>query len=204
MNKDWTGNKATTFITLGASNHSDTPREEHDYYATEPRAIDGLLGLDVLNYKHPILEPACGEGHLSKELERCGYTVNSFDLIDRGYGDVMDFLSPLSFSTGGHTGDIVTNPPYKFAKEFVEKSLETILDGNYVCMFLKLTFLESKGRKQFFKDNPPKIVAVYSERIACARNGDFIYNGKPVPKAACYAWFIWEKGYTGNTVIKWI
>ncbi len=37
--KDWTGNKRSTFVTLGASSHSTTPRQEHDYYATDPVAI---------------------------------------------------------------------------------------------------------------------------------------------------------------------
>ena len=41
-NKDWTGNKKTTFVTLGASNHTDHDRAEYDYYATEPKAADLL------------------------------------------------------------------------------------------------------------------------------------------------------------------
>ena len=40
--KDWTGNKTTTWATLGASNHSDYERAEHDFYATDSRAIDYL------------------------------------------------------------------------------------------------------------------------------------------------------------------
>lgn len=48
-NKDWTGNKKTTFVTLGASNHTDHDRAEHDYYATEPKAIDELLKVETFN-----------------------------------------------------------------------------------------------------------------------------------------------------------
>ena len=40
--KDWTGNKNSIFKTLGASNHTDKERQKHDYYATEPRAIELL------------------------------------------------------------------------------------------------------------------------------------------------------------------
>lgn len=43
MNKDWTGNYNSIFKTLGASNHTDSEREQHDYYATEPKAIDVLI-----------------------------------------------------------------------------------------------------------------------------------------------------------------
>lgn len=45
--KDWTGNKKTTFVTLGASNHTDHDRAEHDYYATEPKAADILCDVET-------------------------------------------------------------------------------------------------------------------------------------------------------------
>ena len=41
--KDWTGNKNSIFKTLGASNHTDKERENDDYYATDPIAIDVLI-----------------------------------------------------------------------------------------------------------------------------------------------------------------
>ena len=41
--KDWTGNKKTTFVTLGASNHSDKEREIDDFYATDPHALEIFL-----------------------------------------------------------------------------------------------------------------------------------------------------------------
>ena len=41
-NKDWVGNKKSTYITLGASNHTDKERQTEDYYATDPIAINGL------------------------------------------------------------------------------------------------------------------------------------------------------------------
>ena len=43
-------------------------------------------------------------------------------------------------------GDILTNPPYKYAKEFIEHAMTIIPDGRKVFMFLKLQFLEGKAR----------------------------------------------------------
>lgn len=194
--KDWIGDTNSVFATLGASNHIEEQREMHDYYATEPKATKLLLELEEFN--NCILEPACGEGHMSDVLIKGGYSVTSYDLIDRGYGDgVMDFLSD---DIQSWHGDIVTNPPYKFAKQFVEKSLDIIPEGNKVAMFLKLTFMESKGRKQMFIDNPPKVIYISSSRLLCVKNGDF---SKKDSSAVAYAWYIWEKGYKGDTVIKW-
>lgn len=194
--KDWVGDTNSIFATLGASNHIDEDREKHDYYATDPKALELLLELEQFN--HNIWENACGEGHLSEVLIREGYNVKSTDLIDRGYGEGgVDFLKG-DFEM--FNGDIITNPPYKYAKQFIEKSLSLIPKGNRIAMFLKLTFMESKGRKQMFIDNPPKVIYVSSSRLLCAKNGDFT---KKESSAVAYAWYIWEKGYKGDTVIKW-
>lgn len=197
--KDWTGNKNSVFKTLGASSHCNHERAEHDYYATEPKAAELLLEVepDLIS----IWECACGEGHLAQVFDRYGKLGYATDIVYRGYAgqaNVLDFLN--DYILGWH-GDIVTNPPYKYAKEFVEKALEVVRDGGKVCMFLKLTFLEGKARKELFCKNPPKIVYVSSSRLKCAMNGHFDETGS---SAAAYAWFVWEKGYTGDTIIKWI
>lgn len=191
--KDWTGNKKSTFTTLGSSSHSAHERQINDYYATEPRVINELFSIECFTDK-PVWEPACGEGHLSKEIEK-RTTCKSTDLIDRGYGGVMNFLE----YNGKWEGYIITNPPYKYAQEFVEKSLEIIPENYKVAMFLKLTFLEGQKRLRLFKEKPPKTVYVYSSRRQCGINGQFSGSS-----AACYAWFVWEKGFVGDPVIKWI
>ena len=106
----------------------------------------------------------------------------------------------LSIDNQEWNGNIVTNPPYAYAQEFVEKALQIIPDGKKVCMFLKLTFLEGKQRKHLFRTQPPARVWVSSSRLLCAMNGEF---DKISGSATAYAWFVWVKGYKGETVIKW-
>lgn len=195
MSKDWVGNKKTTFVQLGASNHSDTEREKNDYYATDPSAIDDLLKVETFNKN--IWECACGEGHLSNRLKEYGYKVYSTDLIDRNYQDeLVDFLC----NERKFAGDIITNPPYKYCSEFILKALDTIPVGNKVAMFLKLTTLEGQKRyEEIYSKYPPKTIYVYSKRKQCAKNG--IFKGT---SAVCYAWFVWEKGFIGCSELKWI
>ena len=196
--KDWTGNKNSIFKTLGASSHTEKEREENDFYATDPKAIELLCELEKFN--EWIWENACGEGHLSKELQKQGYQVYSSDLIDRGYGHSgIDFLQ---YNKTWH-GDIITNPPYKFAKEFIEKSLEILGEGNKCAMFLKIQFLEGKARKKLFTKYPPKKIYVSSSRLLCAKNADFDGMKAGGGSAVAYAWFIWEKGFQGQTTIEW-
>ena len=197
--KDWTGNKKSVFASLGASSHSAEEREKHDYYATDPKAAKLLLGLE--DFSSDIWECACGEGHLSKVFQDAGYNVRSTDLIDRGFGETgVDFLSIDNIHWNG---DIVTNPPYKYAQEFVEKSLTIIPDGKKVAMFLKIQFLEGKGRKNLFLSHPPKTVYVSSSRLLCAKNAEFKKMIEGGGSALAYAWYVWEKGYKGETVLKW-
>ena len=196
--KDWIGNQKSIYTTLGASNHTDKERQQHDYYATEPKAMELLLAEE--SFHSVIWECACGEGHLSKVLEEHGFEVISTDLIYRGFGDPepLDFLKN---TLENFEGDIITNPPYKYALEFVEQALNSVQPGRKVAMFLKLTFLEGQKRKDFFLHNPPKTIYVSSSRLMCAMNGEF---EKCSSRAVAYAWFVWEKGFKGDPVIKWI
>ena len=105
----------------------------------------------------------------------------------------MDFLK----SEEKWDGDIITNPPYKFAQEFIEHALDIIPTGRKVYMFLKLQFLEGKSRRELFRKYPPKTVFVSSSRILCAKNGDFDGMRASGGSAVAYAWYEFEKGYTG-------
>lgn len=130
-------------------------------------------------------------------MKEAGYTVRTSELIKRTETtEQLDFLQ----CEDSWDGDIITNSPYKYAQQFVEKGMDVITDGNRIALFLKLQFLEGKKRKELFMKYPPKVVYVSSSRIKCAKNGDF---DKYDSSAIAYGWFIWEKGYTGDTVIKW-
>lgn len=200
--KDWTGNRRSTFSTLGASNHSEREREKHDYYATDPVAIDALYKTGFFNDAKRIWEPAVGGGHLAERMSALGCYVSFSDLYDHGY---IENFKPVDFLKCGidlvkDIDAIVTNPPYRFALEFCEKCVE--LGVPKFAMFLKITFLEGQKRQEFFRQFPPRYVAVCVNRVRCARNAD--PDMFKESSAACYAWFIWEKGYKGNPEVLWV
>jgi hypothetical protein len=196
---DWNGNKRAVFVTNGDTSHSTREREIRDYYATDPRAVEELLKREKFDIN--ILEPACGGGHISETLKAHGYQVTSGDIITRDYAGQNYAADFLQIKTPW-LGDIITNPPYKYAAEFVEHALEVIEDGNKVAMFLKLTFLEGEKRRELFRTNPPRKIYVFTKRINCALNGEESFFNSS--SAVCYAWFIWQKGSTGKPVIDWI
>ena len=71
-----------------------------------------------------------GEKHLSNEFEKNGYNVRSSDLIDRCGNEIYDFLSD---NNKEWHGDIITNPPFKYATEFVKKALDIIPKRKQGC-----------------------------------------------------------------------
>ena len=202
--KDWTGNIKTAFVQLGASNHSEGEREKNDFYSTDPHTLEIFLEAlerDNIQLHHDIWECACGKGHLSEVLLKEGYGVISTDLIDRGYGQTGEKYDFLKINISDNKTDILTNPPYKYAKEFVEHSLDILEDGYYSIMLLKIQFLEGKERRKLFDKYPPKYIYVNSSRQACYINGDM---SKKMNSPTCFCWYIWEKGYKGDPVIRWI
>lgn len=185
----------STLRVLGSTTVVGADREQHDFYATEPKAVELLL--DEERFQKDILEPCCGLNHIADVLKSREYQVRTSDLIDRGVSDVTKDFFDYRF----WLGDIVTNPPYSQAVEFVEHSLRITNEGAKIAMFLKIQFLEGKKRKEFFKRFPPKHIYVASSRLRCAKNGEF---DKYDSSAVCYAWFVWEKGYQGEPTIRWI
>ena len=177
--------------------HGIRERERNDFYATPPHATN--LFLNNFKLEGTILEPSCGMGHISEVVKAHGYEVLSKDIIDYGYGnEISDFMEEE-----GTYGTVISNPPFKIAKEFVEKALK--VSDRYVIFLLKLQFLESEARKEMFQNTPLKYVYVHSKRIACWKGGEeFDEKGKKWAGTQAYAWFVWEHGYVGRPTIEWI
>jgi len=192
-------NKAKMF-TGGKSNNWD--REENDYYATPPNDTRRFLKdyFDISNFKS-VLEPACGEGHMSEVLKEFNDNVYSWDLIDRGYQDkVVNFLEDEITEKFDLT---ITNPPFKYAVEFIEKGLEI---SNTVVILAKMQLLEGINRSEKLKDMPLKYIYGSSSRINCWRGGINLNpkTNKAWSGAMFLCWYVFENGYEGEPIYRWI
>lgn len=179
-------------------------REEHDFYATNPRAVEILLRTGLFSDTQYVLEPCVGMGHIANVLLDAGMDVTACDIVDRGFDGtvVTDFLS---IPKQPRFDAVITNPPFSHAVEFIEQSLNSVKEDGLVAMFLKLAFLETQSRKVFFTKYPPKYVYVFSERMNTFRGGQEVdENGKPWSTTMATAWFIWQKGYSAEPIIRWL
>jgi len=197
MNKDLRGSK------ISGGNPS-RGRAENDFYATHPDSTKALLEVEEIIY--PVWEPACGEGHIAKLISLKSGDFYASDLINRGYGDVQDFLAPLKedYKKFKLINTIITNPPFNLFQEFVEKALE--IAQKKVIMFGKLQALEGQKRATFLETTPLKVVYVFKKRQQPMRNGKEFdeKTGKKMSSTMAFAWYVWEIGYTGEPIIKWL
>ena len=129
--KDWTGNNRTLGATLGASSHTTENRQREEYYATDPEMVRDLLNAGA-PLRQRVWEPACGAGHIVNVLRERGHEVCATDIVDRGCPDscVQDFLWEFDDGEIGDV-DIMTNPPYATALEFVERALACAKNGDF-------------------------------------------------------------------------
>jgi hypothetical protein len=176
-------------------------RPDDDFYPTPPEATEALLAHET--FTGSIWEPACGDGAISRVLEAHGHTVKSTDLNYRNYGvGDRDFLKEFpAHDIAVNPTNIITNPPFKLAEEFIWKSLEMTADNRgKVAMLCKLQFLEGGKRKKMFEATPLKRVYVFSKRLTMTRNGEKMKNSGMI----AFAWFVWDHAHEGDATVKWL
>lgn len=164
-----------------------------DYFPTPAWATRALIGNE--RFEGEIWECACGDGAMARELESAGHRVFASDLYARGYGETgIDFLL-----SNRQTDNIVTNPPYNCAEGFVAQGLK--LARRKFALLLRLAFLEGANRAEtIFLKHPPARVWVFSERITFYMNG----AKRAGSGTTAYAWFVWDKGVSGPTELRWL
>lgn len=180
---------------LGHNPSDESKRQGRDYYATSPEATMLLLRAEKFNNK--ILEPCCGDGYISKVLEKKGYEVISTDKYDYGYGiSGVDFLDENNTTINELKGvvDIITNVPYSYTMPMLMRALD--LCKNKVAMLFPITYIP-----KFYFCKPARLY-IFPRRITVAKNGDFgKYERGSMSE---FGWFLWYKGYTTDTVIKYL
>ncbi len=183
------------------TNRRIVSKEGADFYPTPPWATKALLKYE--QFEGSIWEPCCGDGSMSEVLKTTGLPVYSSDLHDRNYNDTdftLDFLDDEACAIHvSPKNNIITNPPFNIADKILKKALERA--DKKVCLLLRTAFLEGQKRyNTIFNVNPPARVLIFSERLSMYPKGHKGKNGG----TTAYAWFVWDKEYNGDPVIKWI
>ena len=171
--------------------NTNKERPKSDFYQT-PYSITEQL-LEVEKFEGNILEPSCGKGAISKVLTKHGFDVTAQD-YDEGNG--VDFLK-----FNKKFDNIITNPPFRLANEFVKHSLE--LANNKIAMLLPLNYLHGVTRlNEIYNLKKLKTVYVFTRYPLLTQ--DLREDGKYKTGMMVYAWYIWDQKYNSYPEIRWI
>lgn len=157
-------------------------RHEDDFYPTPPEATVALMER-CGRYVGPVVhEPACGDGAMARVFEQYGRRVIATDLVDRGYGmGGVDYLADPPAA-----GSVITNPPFKWAAEFIEHTLAH--DPDFCAMLIKATFWNAAKRVPLFRRYTPNMILPLTWRL------DFTNRGSPTMDCI---WCVWGSAVPG-------
>lgn len=145
-------------------------RREHDRYETPEWCVDGLLNIVPIREDWTYIEPCRASGRIYNRLP-----------LGSGWGEIREGIDYLT-TDYPRFDCMITNPPFLLAQEFVEKAHK---DADVIIMLLRLGFLESTRRKEFWDQYPVDHLITLSKRPS------FTEDGKT--DGAAYAFFIWDK-----------
>lgn len=177
-------------------------RNDFDFYPT-PLAVaqDALTYIPLTTNPTCILDPGAGTGVWGKAARVLfpKATITGVDLRPVPKAPAYNFWFNGDFLLMDATPAfdlVIGNPPYKYAEQFVRQSFKLLEQGGYLVMLLRLNFLESQTRATgLWRQHPPLEVVVSSKRVS--------FTGDGKTNATAYAYFIWQKGYTGDTRLLW-
>lgn len=146
-------------------------RRENDVYETPEWAVQALLDLIPINPLWTYMEPCRASGRFYRHMP-----------LGSAWGEIREGVDYLKTKYPNRVDCIITNPPYLLAQAFVTKALE---ESDVVIMLLRLGFLESQTRNEWWQKNKPTSLLVLSQRPS------FTEDGKT--DGAGYAYFVWDK-----------
>jgi hypothetical protein len=183
---------------MSATGRSDV-RIDKDSYPTPTYTVDRFLD-DYYPYlpQGYWLDPCAGDGaiiravtawyrkrglpspiwHAVEIREECTASLTQV-LEETGSPGVKGWITDFLKWTPEHGYNVIlTNPPYSLALEFIQASMKL---APIVIMLLRVNFLGSEERAEWFRQCPPDLKVLPNRPIFVSGQGDMTE----------YAWFVW-------------
>lgn len=166
------------------STNNTGKRKKSDFYET-PYSLTWLL-LEHEKLEGSILEPACGDGAISSIVGGTAYDIET------------DFLKESNkFDT------VITNPPFSLSQEFILKAKEVA--NRKIIFLLPLSYLHGKRRyDSIWTDKQFPLARIYVFTRYPLLGEKLRTDGKHNTGMMVYAWYVWDKEYKGEPIIKWL
>lgn len=177
-------------------------RNKNDKYLTPYSIIQQLLDVIELDKNASILEPCCSiEKVIVNTLQKNNFVNVSFNIYDETQPET-DFLN---FDENVKYDYIITNTPYgnRTIINFINK-MKRIATKKIICLYQLSMLCGTNNYNELWNDNDYKLKEVYVFVRPSWLTNEVREDGKYKTGINQYAWFVWEKGYQGETIIKHI
>lgn len=177
-------------------------RDEHDYYVEPFWCSERLFKLE--RFEGSVWDPACGSGRIVESAIAAGLDAVGSDIVDRWPdADIDKHVTGSFFDVHQPLGrNIVCNPPFKLAKEFVEIAL--LVAADKVAMLLPTTWMNSDKRGRWLETTPLLRVLLLTPRPSMPPGRVIEAGEEPGNGTKDFAWFIWRRGYRGMPHLGWL
>lgn len=188
---------------LAVAHDRKEPADSLNFFPTGPWATRTLV-VDVLQVRLgvelaqcSIVDPACGEGHMTGVLEEYADDVRGYDIFDYSaegrsapcWRGVRDFTDETVEADAADW--YISNPPFAddITIAFIKRSLQLARRG--VAMLVRTGWAtEGIGRYEaIFRDTPPTLYAFFVERCPLHK-GQWLPDGDTM---TAYCWLVWLK-----------
>lgn len=163
-------------------------RQSDDTYITPAWCVHSILSELSLLETGTFLEPCAADGSLIRacrpfvpeaQWKACEIREECWDDLSLEVGEANLYRGNFLDAEVGRVDVVITNPPYSLAMEFVEKCIRI---SNLTVMLLRLNFLGSMKRNDFFRSHAPDVYVL-------SKRPSFILNKTDSTE---YAWFVFH------------
>jgi hypothetical protein len=189
-------------------NSIEQRKKSHDYYVTPHWMVREFLNawnkdtgiIDELKKPGKIIVDACAGGDDENEMSYpcvlSEFNLETLTIDIREDSRAMIKHNYLTLDIGFQADLIITNPPFMYAIEIIEKALNDCVNNGYVVMLLRLNYFGAQKRTPWFKQHMPIMTYVHSRRAAF--NPDYPTKTDSIE----YMHAIWQKGnYPKKTLL---
>jgi len=176
-------------------------RDPDDWYVEPSWVCDSLFAAE--EFEGTICDPACGLGRVLDAAKRAGHTTFGIDIKDRGASQNHRFKISDFFGLKMDCPNIVSNPPYKYDDAFLEHAIARA--EKKTALLLRAPWANGAARSRRLAQLPLKRVLMVTPRPSMPPGAVIrALKGKdPSGGRVDYAWFIFERGFTGQPTFGW-
>jgi hypothetical protein len=172
-------------------------RDRDDFYS-EPEWCSRRL-FEVEEFRGLVWDPACGLGTISRSARAAKLSNFASDIVDRGHGEVRDFLTAPAPTIAG-LFNVVCNPPFALADEFVERAL--------ALGAAKVAIIFPNGRlnaaRWWLEPLPFARVWLLTPRPSMPPGVVILRGEKPGGGKTDFAWLVFDRTHSGPPTLAWL